>query len=115
MSTPALWPTIRGLCDWLDRENGRAPEEMAMRLLKIGEEAGEAASAYIGWRGQNPRKGTTHTQADVEAELCDVIVTAAVALATISDDPEAVFAAKLGKIAARAGVQTANWPRGGAR
>ncbi|MFD9564407.1 MazG-like family protein [Streptomyces sp. NPDC059994] len=103
MST-GLWPTIRGLCDWLDRENGRGDHEMAMRFLKIAEEAGEAAAAYIGWRGQNPRKGVSHTRADVEAELCDVIVTAAVSLATISDDPEAVFAAKLEKIAARAGV-----------
>ncbi|MEU1071877.1 MULTISPECIES: MazG-like family protein [unclassified Streptomyces] len=103
--TNDLWPTIRALTAWLDAENGRDPHEMAMRIMKIAEEAGEASAAYIGMTGQNPRKGTTHTQADLEAELADVAVTALVALASLTTDAETVFTTKVGRIAARVGVE----------
>ncbi|MFD6113640.1 MazG-like family protein [Streptomyces yangpuensis] len=100
------WTTIRSLVAWLDSENGRSQHEISMRLLKLVEEAGEVAQAYIGTQGQNPRKGHSHTTDDVAAELCDVIVTAAVALASISDgDPAAIMDAKLKRIADRVGVQ----------
>ncbi|MFF2100918.1 MazG-like family protein [Streptomyces sp. NPDC058202] len=101
------WATIRGLITWLDTENGRSDLEVSLRLLKLTEEAGEAAQAWIGFMGQNPRKRETHSRplpADVADELCDVIVTAAVALGTVVDDPESVFAAKLAKIANRVNV-----------
>jgi NTP pyrophosphatase (non-canonical NTP hydrolase) len=98
------WATIRGLVDWLDQNNGRSDHELAMRTLKVTEEAGEVAAAYIGVHGQNPRKGRSHGWADVQEELCDVIVTAAVALASISAEPQGVLDAKLTKIATRAAV-----------
>lgn len=46
------------------------------QLIKIQEELGEAAEAYIGWVGTNPRKGVTHTKHDVAMELADVVITA---------------------------------------
>ncbi|MFI1485701.1 MazG-like family protein [Streptomyces sp. NPDC020747] len=98
------WATIRGLVDWLDQNNGRSDHELAMRTLKVTEEAGEVAAAYIGVHGQNPRKGRSHGWVDVQEELCDVIVTAAVALASISAEPQGVLDAKLTKIAARSAV-----------
>lgn len=101
MLTPDQWATIRGLVDWLDSENGRSREEITLRLLKLSEEAGEAAQAWIGVTGQNPRKGVTHTPADVADELCDVIVTAAVALASVIDDPAGHLDAKLTTISQR--------------
>ena len=102
MLTPDQWKTITGLVGWLDRENGRDRQEITLRLLKLTEEAGEVAQAWSGAVGQNPRKGTTHSPDDVAAELCDVIVTAAVALVSIVDaDAEPVFAAKLQRIADR--------------
>ncbi|MFF3324930.1 MazG-like family protein [Streptomyces sp. NPDC002889] len=102
MLNPDQWKTITGLVGWLDRENGRDRQEITLRLLKLTEEAGEVAQAWIGAVGQNPRKGTTHSPDDVAAELCDVIVTAAVALVSIVDaDAEPVFAAKLQRIADR--------------
>lgn len=52
-------------------------------------------------QGQNPRKGVTHTTTDVADELCDVIVTAAVALASLTDDPAAHLDTKLAKISSR--------------
>jgi NTP pyrophosphatase (non-canonical NTP hydrolase) len=104
MLTPNQWSTVRNLVAWIDRENGRDPHEIAMRILKVTEEAGEVASAYIGMTGQNPRKGVTHSRADVEAELCDVILTAAVALASLTDTPAEVLDGHLGKVADRAAV-----------
>ncbi len=49
------------------------------RLAKVAEESGEVIAAYIGATGQNPRKGITHTMADVRAELLDVALTALMA------------------------------------
>ncbi|MCG0061688.1 MazG-like family protein [Streptomyces tricolor] len=100
MLTPAQWTTIRHLTDWLDQQNGRSQEEIGLRILKLAEEQGEVAQAWIGYTGQNPRKGVTHTRDDVADELCDVIVTAAVALTTISDHPADHLTAKLASIAA---------------
>lgn len=104
MLNPDQWSTIRSLVDWLDSRNGRDDHEIAMRLMKITEEAGEVTQAYLGVHGQNPRKGITHITLDVQDELCDVIVTAAVALASLVGNPEDVLTAKLAKISARAGV-----------
>lgn len=101
MLNPEQWSTIRDLVAWLDEQNGRSQQEVTLRLLKLTEEAGEVAQAWIGVQGQNPRKGVTHTAADVADELCDVIVTAVVALASVVDDPADHLDAKLARIAAR--------------
>ncbi|NED31046.1 MazG-like family protein [Streptomyces sp. SID8499] len=98
------WATIQGLVAWLDQQNGRDQKEITLRLLKLTEEAGEVAQAWIGVTGQNPRKGVTHTMPQVQDELRDVIVTAAVALASIVGNPDYVLNQKLSKIAARSGV-----------
>ncbi|MEU0830486.1 hypothetical protein [Streptomyces sp. NPDC005969] len=97
----ALWPVTRRIAQTLDTTNGTDPHEIAMRLLKVTEEAGEAAAAYIGMTGQNPRKGTTHTRRDVADELCDVIIAAAVALHAMTPAPPAVLEAKLHAAARR--------------
>jgi NTP pyrophosphatase (non-canonical NTP hydrolase) len=70
-------------------------------VLKLSEEVGEVAQAVIGVKGHNPRKGTTHSWQDVESELCDVIVTAMVALRTLTPDAAQVFASHLGGVADR--------------
>lgn len=97
------WATIQGLAAWLDQRNGHDQQEITLRLLKLTEEVGEVAQAWIGVTGQNPRKGVTHTMPQVQDELCDVIVTAAVALASIVGNPDYVLNQKLAKIAARSG------------
>jgi NTP pyrophosphatase (non-canonical NTP hydrolase) len=96
------WNTVDRLVDWLDR-NSDLPEETRtiLQILKITEEAGEVAEAVIGATGQNPRKGRSHTWEDVQEELCDVIVTAMVALTRINPDARELFAGKLERIAAR--------------
>jgi NTP pyrophosphatase (non-canonical NTP hydrolase) len=94
------WGTIARLVQWLDDANNRTDQEIGLRILKLSEEVGEVSQAWIGAMGQNPRKGYTHTVADVADELVDVIVTAMVALTSISDTPEHHFAQKIQKIAA---------------
>lgn len=49
-------------------------------ILKLSEETGKVSEAYIGMRGDNPRKGVCHSASDVMDELADVIITAAVAM-----------------------------------
>ncbi|GGX37856.1 MazG-like family protein [Streptomyces chryseus] len=88
----ATWDGVQKLRGWLDDENQAAAGDVKLlRVLKIGEEFGEAAEAITGALGANPRKGNSHTWQDVEKELADVIVTSMVALATITPDAEKVL------------------------
>lgn len=57
-----------------------------VRLLKLTEEVGEAAEAFIGMHGLNSRKGICRSRDDLLAELSDVIITAAVAMSGITGD-----------------------------
>lgn len=59
------------------------------RTAKLAEECGEVMQAVIGATGDNPRKGHTHTYADVNSELADVILTALCAMftTTLQSDP----------------------------
>jgi hypothetical protein len=85
---------IQVLARFLNARNGTATAEMTAQMLKITEEAGEAAAAWIGVLGQNPRKGVTHSLEDVFSELSDVVITAKVAIARLGGDPDAEEAKK---------------------
>ncbi|MFF8870877.1 MazG-like family protein [Streptomyces massasporeus] len=101
-SSPELWSTIEALSEWLDTNRpveGR--EGLLLRILKLSEEVGEVAEAVIGATGQNPRKGVTHTWEDVEAELCDVVITALVALRTLTPEAREVFGGHLERVRER--------------
>lgn len=70
-----------------DAIHGRDPTtRLGYRILKICEEAGEASEAFIGMIGQNPLKGICRSSDDVASEVCDVIITAIVALASAEPD-----------------------------
>jgi NTP pyrophosphatase (non-canonical NTP hydrolase) len=62
--------------------HGDVPVEI--RLLKVTEEAGEAADAFIGLHGLNSRKGVCRSRDDLLVELADVIITAAVAMSGVT-------------------------------
>lgn len=97
-----VWDTVDRLVDWLDEANTLPPETARLlRVMKLSEEVGETTQALFGVLGQNPRKGVTHTWHDVESELCDVILTAMVALASLNPDARKIFAERLKHIAAR--------------
>ncbi|SEQ91017.1 hypothetical protein SAMN04487983_100983 [Streptomyces sp. yr375] len=109
--SPDLWPTIDALSTWLDANQARGGHEaLLVRVLKLSEEVGEVAQAVIGATGQNPRKGASHTWDDVRSELCDVAITALVALRTLTPEPEAVFARHLGRVAQRSLGSTGDQP-----
>ncbi|MFL4903741.1 MazG-like family protein [Streptomyces sp. MMS24-I2-30] len=104
-SAPAsadLWTAIDGLWAWLDAHGPRdGSQTLLLRLLKLSEEVGEVAQAVIGATGQNPRKGVTHTWEDVQAELCDVVITALVALRTLTPDAREEFTRHLARVTER--------------
>ncbi|MEV8539443.1 MazG-like family protein [Streptomyces sp. NPDC051572] len=99
---PDLWAGIDGLWTWLEASqplDGR--EGLLLRMLKLSEEVGEVAEAVIGATGQNPRKGASHTWDDVQGELCDVVITALVALRTLTPDTQQVFTRHLARVMER--------------
>ncbi|MFD3697022.1 MazG-like family protein [Streptomyces sp. NPDC058646] len=95
----SAWDTVIALAarfDAADAERGIPSQEShILQVLKIGEEFGEAAQAVIGARGTNPRKGHSHSWEDVHDEVCDVAITALVALARMRPDAQAYFAGQL--------------------
>lgn len=96
------WDTVDRLVDWLNQASTLPPDtQRLLRVMKLSEEVGETTQALFGVLGQNPRKGVTHTWRDVEAELCDVILTGMVALATLNTDARKVFAERLDHVAKR--------------
>jgi NTP pyrophosphatase (non-canonical NTP hydrolase) len=100
--SPDLWATIDILSEWLDTHRpveGR--EGVLLRILKLSEEVGEVSEAVIGATGQNPRKGVTHTWDDVQSELCDVVITALMALRTLTPEAREVFERHLERVAKR--------------
>ena len=102
MANDDVWAAIDDLWAWLDaNETQPGREALLLRMLKLTEEVGEVAQAVIGATGQNPRKGTTHTWDDVQAELCDVVLTAMVALRTLTPDAQEVFTAHLERVRER--------------
>ncbi|WP_328938699.1 MazG-like family protein [Streptomyces tauricus] len=98
-----LWESVEHLQDWLARTQPERPaqETLLLRMLKLSEEVGEVAEAVIGATGQNPRKGVSHTWDDVRSELCDVIITAAVALRTLTPEAREVFTTHLTHVTTR--------------
>lgn len=95
-----LWEQIDDIKRWLDKETPSTDPDkvLSMRMHKITEEVGEVAQAYVGVTGFNPRKGTSHTVQDLAKELCDVILTAQVALATVVDEPAEFFGGHLASV-----------------
>jgi NTP pyrophosphatase (non-canonical NTP hydrolase) len=96
-----LWDVFADVADitaWLDTANPSGPHEDSMRVLKLVEESGEAAAAYIGMVGQNPRKGVTHSLDDLLSELADVALTALCAMQHFTQDQAATRAVLVGKV-----------------
>jgi NTP pyrophosphatase (non-canonical NTP hydrolase) len=112
--TADVYAVVHAAASWLDEHNGAClparedpacgHAELMARILKVTEEAGEVAAAWIGATGQNPHKGVTHTYADVAAELADVVFTALVAIDSLGFDPADAVAACAAKVTGRLDV-----------
>jgi NTP pyrophosphatase (non-canonical NTP hydrolase) len=81
---------------------------LEVRILKLTEEVGEVAEAFIGMRGLNSRKGVCRSREDLLDELADVVITAAVAMSAVADNSASEAAAHLERrldvVTARAAV-----------
>jgi NTP pyrophosphatase (non-canonical NTP hydrolase) len=93
--------TVSASVRWLDAHHGNGQYQQTLRILKVTEEAGEVAQAWIGMIGQNPRKGVTHSSREVADELADVALTALVAIESMGFDPHEVLAACAAKVLKR--------------
>ncbi|WP_166905968.1 MazG-like family protein [Mycobacterium sp. DL440] len=67
---------IAEITDWIDSHN----TPLWAQIMKVSEEAGEAAQIYLNYSGMNPRKGKCAQQSDVVDELADVALSALVAI-----------------------------------
>lgn len=76
---------LHDVMEWLDTEPPTVLDpdmaRLAIQLIKLGGELGEAFDAFEGVTGLNPRKGVYKRPEDLDDEICDVWITAAVALA----------------------------------
>ena len=83
---------------------------LEVRILKLTEEVGEVAEAFIGMRGLNSRKGPLPVPRGPLDELADVIITAAVAMSAAADNSASEAATHLERrldvVTARASVYT---------
>ena len=102
------WQAIRAVDQWLDsavpEHYQRTLAQDWARVAKVTEEAGEAIEALIGFTGQNPRKGITHTRRDVLDELADVALTGILAIQHFTKNPRVtrmVLEMKIAALAAR--------------
>jgi cytidylate kinase/NTP pyrophosphatase (non-canonical NTP hydrolase) len=96
-----MWTQVSRLNDY------HRDATVEIRLLKLTEEIGEVADAYLGVHGLNRRKGVCHTRDDLLDELSDVIITAAIAMNGITGDAEHArshFEQRLTAVTARAGL-----------
>lgn len=99
---PTMHDNVRAFVDYLNESNPITPNELTLRILKVGEEFGKVAQAWIGFSGQNPRKGVTHVRGDVIAELADTAFTALVAIESLGFNSRAVLEGKAEFVAERA-------------
>jgi hypothetical protein len=83
-----FWSSVELAHYWLDAHKPAFGDRIQWRIGKISEEMGEVQAALIGAARANPRKTPADAAdrwANVAAELCDVIITAAVALRALPD------------------------------
>ncbi|MEU9130431.1 NUDIX domain-containing protein [Kitasatospora sp. NPDC048540] len=101
---PEIWAAVELRHRTLDRHCAELGQPLlTMQVVKLQEEVGEAAQALLGVIGANPRKGHSHTLAELQGELCDVIMAGLLALRATTPDAADVLAR-----------QVAAWTDGGA-
>lgn len=88
---------------WLDDYVSQTHKDQPLaqdyaRLLKIGEEFGEAIRAWIIHTGQNPRKPQQDMMVELLAELADVACTALLCMQHFTKDQIVTGAVLVGKV-----------------
>lgn len=77
------------------------PGQLPHAAITLATEAGRLAAAVIGWTGQNPRKGQTHTVEQVSGQLARVVRQAAAMISMCGVDPTQAIGQSVAKIHAR--------------
>lgn len=98
------WQHIAVITRWLDSHPALFGDALQWRIGKITEEVGEVHAALVALAGQNPRKSPVPGASRVDhlaAELADVIVTASVALLTLTPNADQHLTARLDLIRQR--------------
>lgn len=95
---------IRQLAAWLNQRQGEGPEQMAVQLIKVMAEVGEASDAWAAHTGQDPWKPPVPLDA-LLAEYADTAIAALVGIARAGGDPVALVNAKLSVVLPRCGQQ----------
>lgn len=104
------WQAVVFIDTWLDTGVSDLYQRQPLaqdwgRISKVSEELGEAMQAFIGWTGQNPRKGFSHDRTDVLEELADTMISALFAIQHFTKDSQEtrnLIRAKIAKIEKRA-------------
>lgn len=104
MSDAHLAARARELVGHLRANGFDAEGGVNRQVLNLAEEVGEFVGAYRRWTGQARRTGT---EAEVHAELADVVITAYVTAAELDMDLDAAIKAKLDVVFSR------GWREGG--
>lgn len=109
------WQRIAAITRWLDDHPAHYGDALQWRVGKIMEELGEAHEAMGAMAGQNPRKLTPETRGrtveHLAAELSDVIVTACVALFTLTPSADKQLTRRLNLIHQRVIPQKRSTPQ----
>jgi NTP pyrophosphatase (non-canonical NTP hydrolase) len=89
------WQAVEVIDRWLDAYAGLQYQDQPLaqdwaRLSKVAEELGEAIQAFIGYTGQNPRKGIVNSKDDVLDELADVVFTGILCVQHFTKDSQEV-------------------------
>lgn len=103
---------IKNIDKWLDDNVSEGYKAYPLgqdwaRISKVIEELGESISKFIGYTGQNPRKGYTNDLDDVLEELADTAFTAILAMQHFTKDHKntaSILESKLQFIANRIGI-----------
>lgn len=79
------WQMVEFIDQWLDANPADSYKDQPLaqdwaRISKVQEELGEAIQCFIGYTGQNPRKGVINDLDDVLEELADTAITALFAM-----------------------------------
>jgi hypothetical protein len=76
---------------WLDENVGLLYQKEPLaqdlaRISKVIEELGEALQCFIGFTGQNPRKGITSSPSEMLNEMADTMLTAVLCILHFTKD-----------------------------
>ncbi|MDJ0383150.1 NUDIX domain-containing protein [Streptomyces sp. G-G2] len=95
---PRVWAQIQAVHDRMRTHGEKIGQPLLpLLMLKVQEEAGEAAQALMGVLGANPRKGAYSSMEEFQHELCDLITAGMIALRATSPQAATILSDHVAK------------------